>query len=396
MVITVIGAGHIGSAIAAELTTRDEVTVVKICDAHTRSLQTLHDTVQSDKLRSFQVDARDIGTLSSIMDGSDCVIGSTSPNLNPKLAAECLRIGSHFIDLGGLPDILQQQVELTREAEEAGLWIVPNNGLDPGLVNILTLTGIRRFDRARSARIRVGDIPLKPEPPFRFRLAWTPEKLIDDYTNPAPMVRGGTVTTAEPLSELETISFDEPFGELEAFHTAGRLSSLVDALDRPLDYLDHKTIRWPGHAEQMRFILGLGFAEPKSIDVRTHLTYRDVFIRRMKKHLGGDFEDVVLCRIAISGELDGRTQTLVYQLVDTYNKEAGLTAMRRCTSIPVVTTAILLASGKIEGGGVQPPECVLPGETFIDDVRKRGLDIRETWFDGERSIAQEPGSGAGA
>ncbi|NNF03553.1 MAG: NAD(P)-binding domain-containing protein, partial [Rhodothermales bacterium] len=112
MIITVIGAGHIGSAIADELTRRDEVDIVRICDSHTRSLRYLHETIESDRLRSYQVDARDIETLASIVDGSDCVIASTSPELNPVLAEKCLELGSHFCDLGGLPDILDRHVEL--------------------------------------------------------------------------------------------------------------------------------------------------------------------------------------------------------------------------------------------------------------------------------------------
>jgi saccharopine dehydrogenase-like NADP-dependent oxidoreductase len=386
MTITVIGAGHIGSAIAAELTTRDEVEVVKICDSHTRSLQYLHETIDSDKLHSFQVDARDIETLTSILDGSDCVIASTSPELNPSLAERCLRIGSHFCDLGGLPDILDRHIERREEARERGLWIVPNCGLDPGLVNIICMTGIRKFDEAISAQIRVGDIPLEPEPPFSFRLAWSAEKLLDDYTNPSYRLENGSRTTAEPLTGAESIEFREPFGRLEAFRTAGSLGPLIQAVDGSFRELDHKTIRWPGHLAQMRFALSLGLAEPRSIDVRTHLTYRDVFARLLRKHLGGEFRDSVLCRVSITGEIDGTERTLIYQMIDRYDDERGMTAIRRCTSIPVVAVAIMLASGVVEGGGVEPPECIVPGTAFMADLREHGLEIEETWHDGRVAV----------
>lgn len=382
MIITVIGAGHIGSAIADELTRRDEVEIVRICDSHTRSLRYLHETIESEKLRSFQVDARDIETLASILDGSDCVIASTSPELNPILAGKCLELGSHFCDLGGLPDILDRHVELRDQAAGKNLWIVPNCGLDPGLVNILCMTGIRKFDVPRTAEIRVGDVPLEPEPPFRFRLAWSAEKLLDDYTNPSYRLENGTRTTAEPLSGVESIEFGDPFGTLEAFRTAGSLGPLIEGVNGSFESLDHKTIRWPGHVEQMRFALSLGFGESRSIDVRTHLTYRDVFARLLKKHLGGEFRDAVLCRISVSGETKGSEKTLVYQMIDRYDDEREMTAIRRCTGIPVVTIAIMLASGAVPGGGVQPPECIVAGDSFIEDLRDHGLNITETWLDG--------------
>lgn len=382
MIITVIGAGTIGSAIADELTRREEVEIVRICDSHTRSLRYLHETIDSQKLRSFQVDARDIETLAPILEGSDCVIASTSPELNPILAGRCLELGSHFCDLGGLPDILERHVELRDEAKNRDLWIVPNCGLDPGLVNILCMTGIRKFDVPRSAEIRVGDVPLEPEPPFRFRLAWSAEKLLDDYTNPSFRLENGARTTAEPLSGIEDIEFDAPFGTLEAFRTASSLGPLIEDVNGTFDTIDHKTIRWPGHAAQMRFALSLGLADSRSIDVRTHLTYRDVFARLLRKHLGGEFRDAVLCRIAISGEKDGNEVTLVYQMIDRYDSEREMTAIRRCTGIPVVTIAIMLASGAVPGGGVQPPECIVAGDSFLADLREHGLDIRETWLDG--------------
>lgn len=388
MIITVIGAGHIGSAIADELTRREDIEIVRICDSHTRSLRYLHETIDSDRLRSFQVDARDIETLATIIDGSDCVIASTSPELNPVLAARCLQIGSHFCDLGGLPDILDRHVELREEAAEKGLWIVPNCGLDPGLVNILCMTGIRKFDVPKSAEIRVGDVPLDPEPPFHFRLAWSAEKLLDDYTNPSYRLDGGVRTTAEPLSGAEDIDFGASFGTLEAFRTAGSLGPLIEGVTDTFDTIDHKTIRWPGHLEQMRFALSLGLAESRSIDVRTHLTYRDVFARLLKKHLGGEFRDAVLCRIAVSGEVNGSEKTFVYQMIDRYDDERNMTAIRRSTSIPVVTIAMMLACGAVPGGGVQPPEYLVSGDSFVADLRDHGLQITETWLDGHVPVTR--------
>lgn len=379
MNISIVGAGHMGSAIAQVLMEHESVKLVKICDAHTRTLQRLEATLDSPKLRTYQVDARDERTVSSILEGSECIVGASSPVLNPVLARTALHVGSHFCDLGSGNDLLQNRSGLVKEATAQALWIVPNCGLDPGLVNMLCLNGVRQFDKPRAARIRVGYVPLHPEPPFNFRISWSAEKLLDDYTMSVECVENGAPCEVEPLTGIETITFPEPFGEMEAFHTASVLAPIRETAGPTLQTLDHKSIRWKGHAEQMQFLLALGFAEDRNIDVQTHLTYRDILARRMKQRLGGDYEDAVLLRIETEGEKEGKPARLLYEMIDTYDTAREMTAVRRSTSITAATIAMLLASGAVKKGGVSSPERIVPLDAFYDAVVKAGLPIRETW-----------------
>ncbi len=386
MKITVIGAGAIGSAIAGDLLRHADVAQVQVCDARGRSLQELHDVVENARLRSFQVDARDPAVIEPIIKGSDCVVGCAEAALNPLLAETCLSMGIHFCDLGGNEQIIKKELALDRRAREKGVWIVPNCGLDPGLTNILAMHGMQQFDAVEAVHLRVGDVPLHPEPPFNFRISWSAEKVIEDYTNPVRFIEGGEVTHCEPLSGEELIHFAEPFSEMEAFCTAGGLSTLTDALGGQVQTLDHKLIRWPGHAAQMRFLLALGFGERRHIDVRTHLTYRDVLIRRMRQRLGGPYKDAVLLRVAVKGQKDGGPHTLLYELLERYDDDTETTAMKRCTSIPTAAVALLIAARRVPGGGAAPPEQVVPHEEYYQMLIQRGLNISASWHKGHLNI----------
>lgn len=393
MKLTVIGAGAIGSAIVQDLCAREEVNQVQVCDARARSLQDLHQTIHNSKLRSFQVDVRDPNVLEPILQGSDCVVGSAAPELNPLLAELCVELGINFCDLGGNDAIVGRELALSDRARERGAWVVPNCGLAPGLVNVLCVHGMNQFDRVESARLRVGDVPLYPEPPFNFRISWSAEKIIDDYTHPVQLIRDGVIEEEKPLSRLEEIQFAPPFETMEAFCTAGGLSTLTADLQGTVDILDHKSVRWPGHASQMAFLLGLGFGEKRSIDVMTHVTYRDVLARRLRQRLGGEYEDAVLLRVLLQGMIGDEKKTLVYEMIDTYDAELGMTAMRRCASIPTATIATMIASGALHGGGAAPPERVMPLQTLLDSIIARGLDIKAMWYDGYidvRKPAPEP------
>ena len=387
MRITVIGAGAIGSAIAHELIEREDVAQVQICDARSRSLQGLHDEVKNPKLRSFQVDVRDINVLEPIIRGSACVIGCAAPEINPFLAEACVSVGSHFCDLGGNDELVRRELELDEKARKKSIWIVPNCGLAPGLANILCLHGIEQFDSVEAAHLRVGDVPLYPEPPFNFRISWSAERVVDDYIQPALIIENGEIRHIEPLTRDEEINFPEPFGRMESFSAASGLTILAEQIAGRVKQLDYKTVRWPGHASQMRFLLGLGFGEDRHIDVRTHLTFRDILVRRLKERLGGTYEDAVLLRVLLKGKKDRKKKTLVYEMIDRYDAGKNRTAMKRCTSIPTATVAYLIASGKVQGGGAAPPERIVPKDEYCRLIMDQGLNIKETWLDGYCDVA---------
>jgi saccharopine dehydrogenase-like NADP-dependent oxidoreductase len=390
MKITVIGAGAMGSAVAYNLVQLGAVSQVQVCDAHTRSLQELHAGVdKSPKLRSYQVDARDLNALEPVVRGSDAVVACTPPQQNLALARLCLASGSHFCDLGGDDDVVEQQLDLAEAAREQSLWIIPNCGLAPGLVNILCLRGLEQFDEVEAAQLRVGDVPWAPEPPFNFRVTRSPYRIIDEYTNPVQAIHAGQIEQLDALTHLESIHFEPPFGAMEAFFTAGSLSTLTADLVGRVQTLEYKTIQWPGHANQMRFLLGLGLGDKRYIDVRTHLTYRDILARRLRRRLGGEHEDAVLLRVLLNGVQNGNKRTLVYEMIDRYNEGQHLTAMKRCTSIPAATVALLVASGEVPGGGAAPPEQVVPKDLFCDMLAERGLNITTTWHDGYLNVTDE-------
>ncbi|MFT4604969.1 MAG: lysine 6-dehydrogenase [Rhodothermales bacterium] len=388
MRVLVIGAGAVGSAIARELASVEQVMEVLVSDTSARALTALAKSTPSKKLSSFQVSARDQDAMIPLLEKSDCVVVAMGNDRNPDLARLAVENDCHYVDLGALEREQEPLWELDEMARERGKWIVPGCGLAPGLVNMLCLHGVDRFDEPRAAFIRVGAIPMDPKPPFEFSFSWSAEKVLNDYTGPVRLIENGVKTDCQPLTRLERISFGDQYDHLEAFCTAGGLSSLPDRLEGRIQTLDLKTIRWPGHADRMRFLIGLGFAEEKSLDVRTHLTYRDVLVRRMRQRLGGHQDDVVLMRIAVQGRLDGRDQTLCFQMIEPARAELGINAMKYCTAIPAVVVALELASGRAEGGGAAPPEGVIQGSVALDAFRARGLRIEENWHDGLFAVAQ--------
>ncbi len=388
MKVTVLGAGAIGSAVAYDLCRRDGVARVQVCEARPATLRAFREAYGHPALRTYEADARDTDTLAPILAGSAVVVSCVGAQHTPRVARLAVDLGAHVVGLDGLaPDADPDEVRaLAAFAEERQRWIVAGAGLAPGLVNLLVMRALDRLEHATAVRVRVGDVPTHPREPFGYRLAHSAEKLVDDYTRPVPVLRGGAVELREPLTGIEPVDV-EGLGAMEAFY-AGGLDSLAEALAGRLDTLDAKTLRYPGHADQMAFLLGLGFADRTSLDVRTHLTYRDVLLRRLRQRLGGAYEDAVVVRVEAdghvgdSGEVGQATDgTLAYEIVDHFDRDSGLSAMQRCTGFPAAAAAVLLGRRDVPGGGYAPAEAVLPVEPLLALLAERDLVVSERWTD---------------
>ncbi len=377
MKITVLGAGAIGSAVAYDLCRRPEVQGVQVCEARPVVLRAFRSQHAHPNLRTYEADARDAQTLEPIIAGSAVVVSCVGPEHNARLARLALDLGAHFVDLGG-PASAAADPELADLAERRQRHVVTGCGLAPGLAGILAMRGLERMTTATAARIRVGDVPTDADTPFRYRLAHSAEKLIDDYTQPATVLRHGRVEHRDPMTGIETLDVDG-LGTMEAFYTGSGLGSLAEALEGTLERFDAKTLRFPGHADQMRFLLDLGFADRTTLDVRTHLSYRDVLVRRLRQRLGGSYHDAVVVRVEIEGQAGDEAGTLVYELVDRFDEASGLSAMQRCTGFPAAAAAVLLGTRAVPGGGVSAAEQVLPFEPFFGMLAERDIAVDERW-----------------
>jgi lysine 6-dehydrogenase len=175
------------------------------------------------------------------------------------------------------------------------------------------------------------------------------------------------------------ITFPKPFGAMEAFLTSGGCSWLPYTFQNIIQYLDYKTIRYPGHCEQFKpFLdLGLGSTDPISIN-GTPIVPRDVFIHLLERMLPYGTDDVVLLKVLSKAKKDDEYFDIEYSLIDYKDKKSSLTAMMRTTAFPVSITASLLQDGVITKSGVFCPEEIIPPLSMFNELKKRKIMINKT------------------
>ncbi|MDQ8153729.1 MAG: saccharopine dehydrogenase C-terminal domain-containing protein [Gemmatimonadota bacterium] len=379
MKMLVLGAGLQGSACAYDLLQQADVTEVRLADQSVDQLPAFLKPFVGGRLKPIALDVTDPAATRQAMDGVTAVMCAVPYYFNLAMTEAAIAAGAHFSDLGGNTEIVFQQQKLSERAAAAGVTVIPDCGLAPGMVNILAQLGIARCDTVDTVKIFVGGLPQKPEPPLNYQIVYSLEGVLDYYTTLSWVIRDGKRHQVKALSEREPVVFAE-IGELEGFHTAGGLSTIGFRYEGKIPTMEYKTLRYPGHAHIMEAIRELGLLELEPVDVKgVKVRPRDVAVAAMGPRLrkpGG--RDLVALRVIVQGTSGGRPVTHSFELVDRFDEATGITAMMRTTGFSLAITGLMQARGLVSPPGVHTSDECMPGEAYVAELAKRGIAIVQT------------------
>src|SRR5687768_9012968 len=286
MKMLVLGAGLQGSACAYDLLQNPDVEEVRLADIRINEIEPFLAPYSGKRLIPTPLDVRDEDAVHGLMRDCDAVMSALPYYLNYDMAVCAVDAGVHFCDLGGNTEIVFKQKTLHDRARSDNVSVIPDCGLAPGMVNILAEHGIQQLDKVEAVRIYVGGLPQNPEPPLNYQIVYSLEGVLDYYTTLSWIVRDGKQVQVKALSEREPVHFDGSVGELEAFHTAGGLSTMAERYEGRIPTMEYKTLRYPGHAQIMEAVRELGLLELEPIDVKgVRVAPRDVAIAAMAPRL---------------------------------------------------------------------------------------------------------------
>lgn len=379
MKIGILGAGLMGKEAARDLIKCDKVKAVGLADVDTDRVNQVCKLLDSPKLNPSFVDASDNKQLAKFIRSYDVIINALFYSFNKIVAKTAIEVGTHSIDLGGhIGHITDEILTYSKSARGANVTIIPDLGVAPGMINILSGYGASKLDKVESIKMYVGGIPVKPEPPLEYNHVFSMEGVFDHYTDPSTIIRNGVKQNIPSLTEIEKIYFDQ-FGPLEAFHTSGGTSTLSYSFPQ-LRELEYKTIRYPGHAEKFKLLIDLNLTRTDyEVEMNGEkINPRKLFLKVLDPIVAlKDKDDVVLLRILVSGEKSGIKTTYEYEMKTYKDRANNITAMARATANTLSVVAQMIGKGMIHKRGVYPPEQIVPGEEYIKEMAKRGVVIKE-------------------
>src|SRR3954454_14640995 len=263
MKLLVIGSGMMGSAAAYDMARNPDVKSVTLADSDYKLAKEtagrLNKLLRDKKIVPEKVDASSEKSAYKLMRGHDGCLSAVPYFFNLGLAKAAINAKCHFADLGGNNVVVRKTLELSKKAEKAGVALAPDCGLSPGMASILAGELMRRIGgKADSLKIYVGGLPVKPKPPFNYQLVFSVEGLINEYCEPANVLRKGKIQKIEPLSEIENFEI-EGLPTLDAFHTSGGTSTMPETFAGKVGECFEKTLRYKDHVKLIRGLYDLGF-----------------------------------------------------------------------------------------------------------------------------------------
>lgn len=379
----VLGAGRQGVAIAYDLARNGEAESVTLIDvdrvAAARAVERL-ETLSAKTGCTFSAAICDVSRpveVAAAISGSNVVVSAVPYRFNVELTDAAIAAGASFCDLGGNTAVVREQLQRHERAVAAGVSVVPDCGLAPGLGNHLAAHGVAALDEPAEVHIRCGGLPERPVGPLGYKLLFNFQGLINEYSGVGEFLRGGRRVEVPALSELETIEFPEPLGRCEAAVTSGGTSTCPQTFEGRLQVYDYKTVRYPGHFAIVRAMFAPGcFEERVELPDGTVLEPKSLLRRLMETRLAyPDVRDLTVLRVTVAGRHAGEPRTLQYDLLDRHDETTGFTAMERTTGFPTALVAHMQARGVVRPGA-RPLEVCVPGEQFFDELGRH--DIRVT------------------
>jgi lysine 6-dehydrogenase len=391
MKLLVIGSGMMGSAAAYDMARTPQVASVMLADNYVHRAREVAARVNritgEKKVRATELDASDSKAAAKLMHGHDAALSAVPYFLNLGLAKAAIEARCHFADLGGNNTVVRQELALSKNAEKRGVAIAPDCGLSPGMASILGGELVRRLGgRADALKLYVGGLPEKPMPPFHYQLVFSVEGLINEYVEPARILRKGKLTTIEALTEPE--DFHMPgFAPLIAFHTSGGTSTLPETFEGRVGECFEKTLRYPGHYDLLCELKELGLFSSEKMRINgSHIAPRTVMSKIFEGKFAGKGPDLCIMRLeahesvrtaGVRGLLGGRLKGRVasFTMVDHYDPKTDMSAMMKTTAFPASIVLQMLASGVITQRGGILQERDVPAETFLEAMAARGIKI---------------------
>ena len=381
-VYVVLGAGRQGVALAYDLAANGEAERVTLVDndagaaarAVTR-LQALLPDCACD-LAGVAGDASRPDSIVPHVAGAQVVVSAVPYRFNVALTDLALAAGASFCDLGGNTLIVLQQLARHAPAKAAGISVVPDCGLAPGLGNILAAHGVAGLDEPAHVQIRCGGLPERPVAPLGYKLAFSFEGLINEYSGCGEFLRDGQRVDVPALTELEEIEFPPPLGRCEAAVTSGGTSTCAETFRGRLKTFDYKTVRYPGHFALVRALFGLGcFEERLTLRDGSTIEPRALLRRLMEERLAfPELRDIVVLRCTVRGRRQGQPCVRRYDVLDQQDERTGFTAMERMTAFPAALVAYMQARRLIEAGA-QPLEVALPLDRYFDELPQHDVHV---------------------
>jgi len=303
----------------------------------------------------------------------DVVVSMLPAPEHAGILAACVTSGAHFACSSYVSDPVLEQVP---QAEKAGLVVLTEAGLDPGIDHLFAHSLVAR------AREAIGDdttasytftsycggIPAVPND-FKYRFSWAPAGVLNALRSPARYIENATETTADrPWEATRPHTLD---GETFEVYPNRDSVPFVEQYELPSTWQARSFVRGTLRLEGWLRAWETVFEELKAgDDVRITALAQELATRYPTTE--ADRDRVVLAvSLDVRGEDRSWSGSCLLDLVG----DAEESAMARCVSRPLALAVGHILDGSLPPGLNRAAETAARSEEWLGELSREGLEF---------------------
>ena len=377
------GCGVQGRTALYDLASDPDISEIICADIQFDELSKIEDFTDMGKITTAKIDAQNKSDLLDLYRKVDLVIDLLPKEFKSHVNEMALEAKVHVVNT----NYMYKTKDMDKKAKQAGIAIMPECGLDPGIDLVIYADAKSRFESLSVINSYCGGFPEKKActNPLNYKLSWIWRGVLSSTSRDGKIIKDGQIIEI-PFARQHDKSFVH---EIE-FPNLGTLEAIPNGdavfftdrmgLTKKIVNTGRYSLRWPGWSAFWRPLKELDFLSEdpvKGIDGK--LSPMDF----MEKHLGpklvyqDDEKDLVAMINIFEGKKNNKKMQFTSCMLIERDLETGIMAMSKGVAYTACIVAKMIVKGEIKEKGVLSPINHIPVAPFMERLKKRGIVISE-------------------
>ena len=382
MKIAVLGGlGMQGRAAVLDLAHSEGVATVICAD---NRLGPKSDMADMRNVQITELDATSPDRLQALLGQVDAAVDLLPRQFGPAVCRAAIQAGTHIVNTNYAYDI----ADLDEPARGAGVAIMPECGLDPGIDLVLYGMARAKFSELHLVNSYCGGLPeaRAANNPLKYKVSWNWEGVLSSSKRDARAILDGKVVDIPGAMQHDPVhihSVDFPgLGALEAIPNGNAVffTDLIGVTET-IRETGRYALRWPGWSAFWHPLKQLGFLNETPVPgLPEEATPYRMLVNLLGPQLqyGDEEKDLVAMLNVFEGLVDNTPMRMTTVLLIERDLDTGLMAMAKGVGYPASIVAQMLVRGDIAVRGVLTPTRHVPALPFIEQLGARGIRVAVT------------------
>jgi len=377
------GCGIQGRAAIYDLARQSRVDEIICADIRLEGLEEIKGFTDFAKVKPVKTDASNLEGLTGLFKQVDVVIDLLPREFKEVVCQAAFISGTSVVNTNYAGPL----IELDSDAKKAGVAIMTECGLDPGIDLVIYRDALSRFDEIHLINSYCGGFPEKKacNNPLNYKTSWTWEGVLSSTMREARIIKDGNLINIPPERQhapenIHNIDFPG-LGTLEAIPNGDAVlfTDLLGVTDT-IRETGRYSLRWPGWSAFWHPLKQLGFLSTEPVpglpgDISPY-RFLDKFLGPRLEY-GEDEKDLVVMVNIFEGISNKRRISFTSRMLIERDLDTGLMAMSKGVGYSASIVALMLADGTIDRNGILTPASHVPSKAFLNSLAQRGITIEE-------------------